>query len=361
MRGCAVKHSWVDYAKEYFHKLNQTYVDGRLDRVVSFFADDRTISQELDRWSREREQAFQRQIMPIASKLQVTPIHFVVNLENEIDVTFLIHQQMYYRQGDQTFLQENQRMQPVRMKQDKYGWSFVKPWGWYFDSENLREQAEDEEVRIGNELDDDAGEVQEESSQPVMARPENPNHSHLANQTDGKVVPVVTRPRYNRYKAVQYAEEHWNNYNPAYHKFENDCTSFVSQCLHAGGIPMIFTKNRGQGWWYKGSNWSYSWAVAHSLYLLLKSGKAPFYTTQVSNPQELELGDVICYDFNGDGRFQHNTFVVAKDYWGMPLVNAHTTDSYHRYWEYRDSSAYTPQIQYAFFRIYGDQPPDFFF
>ncbi|MFL6556136.1 MAG: amidase domain-containing protein, partial [Bacillus sp. (in: firmicutes)] len=37
--------------------------------------------------------------------------------------------------------------------------------------------------------------------------------------------------QYNRLKAVQYAERWWNSYNPAYKKFENDCTNFISQCL----------------------------------------------------------------------------------------------------------------------------------
>ena len=71
----------------------------------------------------------------------------------------------------------------------------------------------------------------------------------------------------------------------------------------------------------------------------------------MDRPEELTIGDVICYDFNGDGRWQHNTIVVHKDYYGMPLVNAHTTNSRNRYWDYRNSTAYTPNIQYAFFHI----------
>lgn len=72
-----------------------------------------------------------------------------------------------------------------------------------------------------------------------------------------------------------------------------------------------------------------------------------------SSPEQLVPGDIICYDFDGNGRFQHNTIVVAKDPNNMPLVNAHTTDSSMRYWAYEDSTAYTPQIRYAFFHIRG--------
>ncbi|EPR28081.1 putative cytosolic protein [Geobacillus sp. WSUCF1] len=67
--------------------------------------------------------------------------------------------------------------------------------------------------------------------------------------------------------------------------------------------------------------------------------------------EQLMAGDVICYDFQGDGRFDHSTIVVAKDQNGMPLVNAHTTNSRMRYWSYEDSSAYTPNIRYKFFHI----------
>src|SRR5699024_5626453 len=72
---------------------------------------------------------------------------------------------------------------------------------------------------------------------------------------------------------------------------------------------------------------------------------------EIEDPQDLEPGDVICYDFSGDGRFDHNTIVVAKDVDGYPLVNAHTDNSRHRYWLYEDSLAWTPNCKYKFFRI----------
>ncbi|MFA8440049.1 amidase domain-containing protein [Pueribacillus sp. YX66] len=156
---------------------------------------------------------------------------------------------------------------------------------------------------------------------------------------------------YNRLQAVQYAERWWNDYNPAYRKFDVDCTNYVSQCLHAGGAPMRGYSNRSQGWWYQNDTWSYSWAVAHALRWYLGTSKAGLQANEVNRPEHLELGDVICYDFDGDGKWQHNTIVVAKDQNNMPLVNAHTTNSRMRYWAYEDSTAYTDQIQYKFFHI----------
>ncbi|HZG70337.1 MAG TPA: amidase domain-containing protein [Chondromyces sp.] len=160
---------------------------------------------------------------------------------------------------------------------------------------------------------------------------------------------------YDRMKAVQYAERWWNDHNPAYKKFNDDCTNYISQCLHAGGAPMWGQPNRSKGWWMQRNNWSYSWTVAHSFRWYLGTSKTGLRSKEVDAPERLKVGDIICYDFQGDGRFDHTTIVTARDENGMPLVNAHTTNSRMRYWSYEDSTAYTPQIQYKFFAIIDDQ------
>lgn len=156
---------------------------------------------------------------------------------------------------------------------------------------------------------------------------------------------------YDRREAVRYAERWWNDYNPQYPKFENNCTNFISQCLRAGGAPMTGYPNRSKGWWYQNNNWSYSWSVAHAFRWYLSGATSGLRGQEVSSPEQLMLGDVICYDFDGDGRFQHTTIVVAKDENNMPLVNAQTANSRMRYWAYEDSTAWTPNIQYKFFHI----------
>ncbi|WP_338451282.1 amidase domain-containing protein [Niallia oryzisoli] len=160
---------------------------------------------------------------------------------------------------------------------------------------------------------------------------------------------------YDRLKAVQYAERWWNDYNPAYKKFDVDCTNYISQCLNAGDAPMRGYPNRGNGWWMQNQNWSYSWTVANSLRWYLPNSKTGLRAREVSSPEELLLGDVICYDFEGDGRFNHTTIVTGRDADGMPLVNAHTFNSRMRYWAYEDSTAYTPNIKYKFLTIIDDK------
>ncbi|ASK60934.1 hypothetical protein CFK37_01255 [Virgibacillus phasianinus] len=159
------------------------------------------------------------------------------------------------------------------------------------------------------------------------------------------------RFNYDRLAAIKYANHWWNSYNPAYRQFDVDCTNYISQCLHAGGAPMTGAPNRGRGWWYGASNWSFSWAVAHSLRWYLSGSSSGLKGKEMEAATDLIPGDVICYDFEGDGRWNHNTIVVAKDGNGEPLVNAHTSNSTHRYWSYEDSTAWTPNIAYKFFRI----------
>jgi hypothetical protein len=157
---------------------------------------------------------------------------------------------------------------------------------------------------------------------------------------------------YDRESAVAYANAYWQHYNPQFKRFNDDCTNFISQCLYAGGMPIEDTGNRNTGWWYRGIGqraiWSYSWAVAHALYHYLLNRKG---VKRVSSAKELRLGDVICYDWEGDGRWNHNTIVTAFDENGEPLVNAHTRDSQYRYWGYQDSPGYTPRTRYTFFQI----------
>lgn len=160
-----------------------------------------------------------------------------------------------------------------------------------------------------------------------------------------------SRGPYNRLNAVRYAEVWWNQRNPGFPKMENDCTNFISQCLFAGGLPMNGQPIRNRGWWQQQANWSFSWAVANNLRWYLSRSGNIIGAAEADKPDKLVPGDVICYDFEGDGRWNHNTIVTALDPSGQPLVNAHTYDARHRDWSYTDSPAWTDRIQYKFFHI----------
>lgn len=156
---------------------------------------------------------------------------------------------------------------------------------------------------------------------------------------------------YDRVRAVRYADAWWDGTNPRYPRFSDDCTNFVSQCLFAGGLPMWGEPDRTAGWWFQFGPkpvWSYSWSTAHALYLVLTSA---FGARVVSDPADLRIGDVIFYDWNGEGTYHHSTIVTDFDAMGEPLVNAHTIDSYHRPWLYTDSPAWTPRTRYAWVHL----------
>ncbi len=180
-----------------------------------------------------------------------------------------------------------------------------------------------------------------------------PSKANLTPQFIEKEEELRSPFNYDRREAVRYAEQWWDSYNPAYKHFDVDCTNYISQCLRAGGAPMLGQHNRSKGWWYSGKSWSYSWAVAHSLRWYLSGARKGLIASEASEANQLSPGDIICYDFQGDGRFDHTTIVVNKDSQGEPLVNAHTTNSRQRFWAYTDSTAYTPNIQYKFFHIGG--------
>mgnify|MGYP006054471659 FL=1 len=159
--------------------------------------------------------------------------------------------------------------------------------------------------------------------------------------------------KYNRNAAIQYADQWWNSYNPNFPIFDVDCTNYISQCLLAGGAPMRGQPNREKGWWLGNNSWSLSWTTPHSLRWYLAGSTIGLQATQVNSASQLTLGDLIFYDFQGDGRWDHSTIVTRVED-GVPYVNAHTNNSRNRYWEYQDSYAYTPNTKYVFFHVKDD-------
>jgi hypothetical protein len=195
----------------------------------------------------------------------------------------------------------------------------------------------------------------------IPYRPDRPRKSQVFAGSGVDGVPGASGHRrsvaYRREEAVAYAEKWWNEPNPAYEYFAVNCTNYVSQCLFAGQAPMNYTGRRETGWWYRGRTngrewWSFSWAVANGLERYLSQSRSSGLRAEaVSSPDRLQLGDVICYDWEGSGRYGHTTIVTAFAPDGAPLVNANTVSSRHRYWDYRDSYAWTGRTRYRFFRI----------
>lgn len=161
---------------------------------------------------------------------------------------------------------------------------------------------------------------------------------------------------YDGAAAAAYADTYWQNYNSAWPSFANrggDCTNFVSQALYSGGIAMRTSPPySGDAAWYmlpkNGPRWTYSvpWINAQdqSVFALRYlpgvtqvasySGLAPGQTVADHASQ----GDIVLYDWNNDGSYDHEAIVVASDganpdgTANWDLVDAHTNNRYHAYW-----------------------------
>lgn len=319
---------WREFVQQYFKAVHQSSVDGKYERLLPFYGEmGAGVQAEWDRLKREKRQADERGIKFLKVHGQVTPLCWMDTV-TAMDITVQWHELKWLAVEHTKYQVQNNRVLQLHLLNTKGKWSII----------GVREASGDHKL------------VEEERLEPAIAV------SAIEDAIDQPMLIVHGVGGYNAANAVAYAERYWNTTNPVYPRFTDDCTNFISQCLHAGGIPMVMSKEMGKGWWIrtgKGASWSYSWTVAHSLYLLLKSGGPPMRAVTKSSAADLVPGDIICYDFDGNGRFQHNTIVVAKDGNQMPLVNAHTTDSSMRYWAYEDSTAYTPKIRYAFFHIRG--------
>ncbi|MGN7472323.1 amidase domain-containing protein [Brevibacillus sp. SAFN-007a] len=321
---------WRAFVQRYFDAVHQTILDGQYRRLLPFYREQKPLwQQEWVRIARAYQQMRKRGAALHGASGRVQPVCWL-ETEAAIDITVVWTGESRYLLKGRPYEEASSRMLQLRLDKAVGQWAIV---GTREQRGDQKSGGEEERERQSNTS---ATTVEDAASQPLLV--------------------VHGAGGYQPEKAVAYAERYWNATNPAYPRFTDDCTNFISQCLHAGGIPMLMSKERGKGWWIrtgKSADWSYSWTVAHSLYLLLKSGGPPMRAVAKKSAAELVPGDIICYDFNGDGRVQHTTIVVAMDANQMPLVNAHTTDSSMRYWAYEDSTAYTPRIRYAFYHIRG--------
>ena len=129
--------------------------------------------------------------------------------------------------------------------------------------------------------------------------------------------------------AVEYAARWAYMRNPAFYDFENiggDCTSFVSQCLYAGGAVMNY--DRDTGWYYiSPSDRAPAWSGVEFFYRFITTnrGVGPFGTVVEMN--EVQVGDVIQLG-NGE-RFYHSLFVVDRNKDEI-YIAAHSYDAFRR-------------------------------
>ncbi|MGG4032448.1 amidase domain-containing protein [Paenibacillus cisolokensis] len=163
------------------------------------------------------------------------------------------------------------------------------------------------------------------------------------------VAPAAVTYTYNRTAVQNYVDKYWDNYNPDYIEYSNDCTNFASQAIHAGGIPMYIQPNGSDynpSWYYNinAGGWlrSLSWINVDELFDLLRN-----YSTidaVASNLSGMAIGDIIQYDKGSDGDKNHTAIVsyIETPAWDPSkryvYVSYHTTDRHNVLWDFYASS-----------------------
>lgn len=154
-----------------------------------------------------------------------------------------------------------------------------------------------------------------------------------------------TDPDDNHYspeKAVAWAKAHANDAN----RFDQDCTWFVSQALWAGGLPKSddwtdlstdlsrIPKNLKK---YGFPGVTPAARLADDLWLyLIQKGHAEMTLTKWDSDtvKEADLGDIIAYDYDGNGTIEHLAIVTGIAADGEPNVTQHSPAEVDTYWSW---------------------------
>lgn len=164
---------------------------------------------------------------------------------------------------------------------------------------------------------------------------------------------------YYRDYAVTYASDHVYHYNPQYKNFNppnggGDCTNFVSQCMCAGGVPMVNTiwpRTSSYDWYYyfngigyEDDEFSHPWINATSLYRHFSWGR-PGLAIPVDYDYQLQLGDIVQLSSDNNSEPSHSMIVTAIGDNGEVFVSYHCSDHWNR-------SLWELEIEYANDKFY---------
>lgn len=111
---------------------------------------------------------------------------------------------------------------------------------------------------------------------------------------------VLSKNKYSTADAVTYARKYALSYNNKYKSFSNsggDCTNFVSQCVHAGGLPLSLT-------WRP---YSTTWIRVNELYYyILRKGLGK----NLSSVENSELGSILQFFSESKGFYSHSGVIT---------------------------------------------------
>lgn len=119
---------------------------------------------------------------------------------------------------------------------------------------------------------------------------------------------------YNCDQAIYYAQKHALVYNEEYKDFDNnggDCTNFISQCIHAGGIELSNTWNP----------YTNSWVRVNELYSYLINNNI---AKECTNNNEYKIGTIVQFYSSEKGFFSHSGIITKSLGYGEYLYCCHS-------------------------------------
>ena len=204
-----------------------------------------------------------------------------------------------------------------------------------------------------------------------------------AEETGGEVAGLVTLPEpnsprivagYSPFLSIEYADS-WvfkgraaNNskmmpayYNPEYAYYSSDCVNFVSQCLYAGGMGMVWGDNPASTshWWSDTDRVSGTTPQIDNSYTFSSqpwryTPSFRYFWTSVQGYTELDANESTVYPGNpvysvySDNSGGHAAICVGYNAAGATIYNSHNRDIYHMTRGYTTLSGVTQKtIQFA--------------
>lgn len=138
----------------------------------------------------------------------------------------------------------------------------------------------------------------------------------------------------NRSGAYQYADRWWNDRNLRYGLYLEDCTNFISQCLYDGNGG----RRPGTNDWrpfsvaFINTDTCYNY-MRRTAAARANDGNNDYGRAYYWQKKYMIRGDLVFYDWDGNGTKDHAAIGVAYDGNGDLLVDAHTNDRYHVPWD----------------------------
>lgn len=165
---------------------------------------------------------------------------------------------------------------------------------------------------------------------------------------------------YNGGQAASYANSYAINRNTYWLVFSNDCTNFISQAMHAGGLATNVEWSSIPSDNY----WTQTWSVAHTSFTWITAHKASTSAHLSAaqgggnTPSWHVPGDPVYYDWENDGHIDHASMNVATGTdpqypgWVGDLIDEHTTNRLKVIWNLKPYNA-----KYAITSFYLDHIP----